>query len=150
MSFLNGKFICWIQFNCCICSIITNNFKVNLTEVIISSAASKLIDDWFELRARNSGDLCNLDAEDTAALNALIAAYDALDEENKEIVGRTHDVGEYTIADSVAYFKANTSSISYLITNSDNNITYLFVVVAALSTLCVALLTINKRRVNSK
>ena len=127
-----------------------NNFKVNLTEVIMSSAASKLIDDWFELRARNSGDLCNLDAEDRAALNALIATYESLDTEDAEIVGRTIDVGQYTIADSIAYFKAHTSSVSYLIVQDNANFTYLFATVAVLSTLAIALVSIKKRRTNVK
>ena len=125
-----------------------DNLTFDLQTVAISNKATALVKSWLSLRNKNSNDFCELTAKDSAKLAKLIETYYTLSTEDMAVVGRTLDVNQYTIADSIAYFEAKDASLKplQLVKFEDNSLIAIICIAGSIAILATTLIVIKKRK----
>ncbi len=125
-----------------------NNVKITFTEVLMGNESEAIVSEWMALRAAHEGSLCDLTGSDKTTLENLIERYEALPENEKEIVGRTIDVKGYTIQEGVYYFQNNVLNFNNPFTTMLNSGTNLYVAIAVALMVMVTVSFIILRKKN--
>ena len=130
------------------------NIQINtttfvLTEVLYETENAKNFVNNFVAFRKANPDFCVLDNEKQATLASFIETYDTLGEADRILVDRTHDNGEFTIADTISYFKTSNAGLNNLMI-SNNNLMLIVIITSALIVSASLVLIKNKRRSLSK
>lgn len=120
-----------------------NDVTFKVEEVKQTYNAFALTNDWLNFRATHP-DFCVLNTEDSATLDSYIARFNNLTNEEKALVGRVHDSGNYTITDSVNYF-ATLNQQSNVASFATSNLTAIFVLILVVAFGVTALFIYKKR-----
>ena len=125
-----------------------NNVQITYTEVLMGRESKAIVNEWMALRDAHAGSLCDLTGEDKATLEGLIERYEALPQNQKEIVGRTIDVKGYTIQEGIYYFQNNVLNFNNPFTTMLNSGTNLYVAIAVALMVMVTVSFIILRKKN--
>ena len=120
-----------------------NDITFKVEEVKQTYNVFALTNDWLNFRA-NHADFCVLNTEDSATLDSYIVRFNNLTNEEKALVGRVYDSGNYTIADSVNYF-TTLNQQSNVASFATSNLTAIFVLILVVAFGVTALFIYKKR-----